>query len=68
MTPATDLARMRVLWSRLRSTISADEPRLAAVLALVAAGGLAGWRIALIIHGVVLAAAAVIVLLSRPPG
>ncbi len=68
MTPATDLARMRMLWSRLQSAVSADEPRLAAVLAVVAAGGLAGWRIALIIHGVVLAAAAVTVLLSKPPG
>jgi len=58
---------MRVLWSRLRSTVSADEPRLAAVLAAAAAGGPASWPVALIIHGAVLGAVAVIVLLSRPP-
>jgi len=56
-----------VLWSRLRSTVSADVPRLAAVLAVAAAGGLASWPIALFIHGAVLGAVAVIVLLSRPP-
>jgi len=67
MTPTADPPRMRVLWSRLRSTVSADEPRLAAVLAVAAAGGLASWPIALFIHGAVLGAVAVIVLLSRPP-
>ena len=65
MMPTTDPARMRVLWYRLRPAVSADEPRLAVVLALAAAGGLASWPIALIIHGVVLAAAAVTMLLSR---
>jgi hypothetical protein len=66
MTPTTDPARTQVLWHRLRSAVSPDEPRLAAVLAVVAAGGLASWPIALIIHGAVLGAVAVIVLLSRP--
>ncbi|MGH3255973.1 MAG: hypothetical protein ACRDOU_11395 [Streptosporangiaceae bacterium] len=65
MTPTTDPARMRVPWSRLRSAVSADEPRLAAVLTVAAAGGLAGWRIALITHGAALAAFAVTVLLGR---
>lgn len=65
MTPTTDLARLRMLWSRLRSAVSADEIRLAVVLAAVTASGLAGWRIALIIHGAVLAGAAVTVLPGR---
>jgi len=67
MTPTTDPARTQVLWHRLRSAVSPDEPRLAAVLAVVAAGDLVSWPIALIIHGAVLGAVAVIVLLSRPP-
>ena len=65
MTPTTDPARMRGLWRRVRSAVCADEPRLTAVLTVVAAAGLASWPIALIIHGVVLAAAAGTVLLSR---
>ena len=67
MTPTTDPARMRVLWSRLRSMVCADEARLAAALAMAAVGGLARWPIALMIHGTVLGAVAVIVLLSRLP-
>jgi hypothetical protein len=66
MTPTTDPAPpMRVTWSRLRSAVSADELRLKAALTVVAAGGLAGWRIALITHGAVLAAAALTIVLSR---
>ena len=67
MTPMTDPARMRVLWSRLRSMVSADEARLAAVLAMAAVGGLESWPVALMIHGAVLGAVAVIVLLGRVP-
>ncbi len=63
----TDPTRTRVLWHRLRSMVCADEPRLAAVLAVAAACGLASWPIALIIHGTVLGVVAVIVLLSRLP-
>lgn len=68
MTPTTDPARMRVLWHRLRSAASAGELRLTVALTVVAAGGLAGWRIALITHGAVLAAAALTVVLGRHPG
>ena len=57
---------MRVFWYRFRSAVSGDESRLAVVLALFAAGGVAGWQLALVIHGAALAAAAVIVKLSRP--
>jgi hypothetical protein len=67
MALTTDPARMRVLRYQLRPSASRDELRLAMLLTAVAAGGLAGWRMALILHGAVLAAAAVAVLPGRHP-
>ena len=68
MAPTTDPARMRGLWRRVRSAFRADEPRLAAVLTVAAAAGLASWPIALIINGAVLAAAVGTYRASRRPG
>jgi hypothetical protein len=67
MTPTTDPARTRGLWRRVRSAVCPDEPRLTAVLTVVATVSLASWPVSLIIHGAILAAVAVTVLLSRPP-
>jgi hypothetical protein len=67
MTPATVPARMRAPWYRLWPAVSVDEPRLAVLLVVLAAGSLASWPVALLIHGVALAAVTVTILLSRLP-